>query len=125
MLIHLKCISLNSLLIRLFFCSSHAITSDLSLTETAKAAEFFLSDGLIVTGTSTGDPADIKELGDLKSSTSLPVMVGSGVTLENVENYISADALIVGSYFKQHGKWNGDLDEYKIKCFMEKMKNIM
>ncbi|KAG8297609.1 hypothetical protein J6590_031652 [Homalodisca vitripennis] len=36
---------------------AHAITSDVSIEETAKAAEFFLSDGLIVTGTATGDPA--------------------------------------------------------------------
>jgi len=37
--------------------SSHAITQDVSLVETAKAAEFFLTDGIIVTGTATGQPA--------------------------------------------------------------------
>lgn len=37
--------------------SAHAITSDVSLEETAHAAEFFLADGLIVTGSATGDPA--------------------------------------------------------------------
>lgn len=37
--------------------SSHAITQDVSLIETAKAAEFFLTDGIIVTGTATGQPA--------------------------------------------------------------------
>jgi predicted TIM-barrel enzyme len=41
----------------LFECSSHAITSDVSLAETAKAAEFFMADGVIVTGQATGDPA--------------------------------------------------------------------
>lgn len=42
----------------LFFVthSSHAITHDVSLIETAKAAEFFLTDGIIVTGTATGQP---------------------------------------------------------------------
>lgn len=30
--------------------SSHAITSDVSLVETAHAAEFFMSDGVILTG---------------------------------------------------------------------------
>ena len=34
--------------------SSHYVTSDISLAETAKSAELFLSDGVIVTGTSTG-----------------------------------------------------------------------
>lgn len=42
--------------------SAHAITSDVSLVETAKAAEFFLADGLIVTGTATGDPAKPSDL---------------------------------------------------------------
>lgn len=102
--------------------SSHAITSDLSLSETAKAAEFFLSDGLIVTGTSTGDPVNVNELNDLKSCTTLPVLVGSGVTVENMENYISADVLIVGSYFKHNGKWNGELDGTRVRVFTEKLK---
>ncbi len=35
--------------------SSHSITSDVDIVETAKAAEFFLSDGVILTGTSTGE----------------------------------------------------------------------
>lgn len=34
--------------------SSNLITSDISIAETAKAAEFFLSDGVIVTGSATG-----------------------------------------------------------------------
>lgn len=38
--------------------SSHAITQDVSLIETAKAATFFLSDGIIITGTATGQPAE-------------------------------------------------------------------
>jgi len=33
-----------------------------SLQETAKAAEFFLSDGVIITGVTTGDPTDSEHL---------------------------------------------------------------
>lgn len=44
------------------YASSHALTSDVSIEETAKAAEFFLSDGLIVTGIATGTQADPQEL---------------------------------------------------------------
>lgn len=40
-----------------FFYSAHAITSDVSLGETAKAAQFFLADGVVLTGLATGDPA--------------------------------------------------------------------
>ena len=42
--------------------SAHTITSDVSIAETAKAAEYFLSDGVIVTGSSTNVPADTDEL---------------------------------------------------------------
>lgn len=38
--------------------SSHSITQDVNLIETAKAATFFLSDGIIITGTATGQPAE-------------------------------------------------------------------
>src|SRR6185295_17642379 len=36
--------------------SSHAITADVDLAETAKAAEFFGAEGVVVTGTATGEP---------------------------------------------------------------------
>lgn len=42
--------------------SSHTITSDVSLLETAKAAKFFLADGIILTGNATGYPANVTEL---------------------------------------------------------------
>lgn len=42
--------------------SSHAITSDISISQMAKAAEFFLSDGVIITGMETGDPPDVSDL---------------------------------------------------------------
>ena len=45
-----------------FFYSSHTITGDVSLAETSQAAELFGSDGLIVTGTTTGDPTKPEHL---------------------------------------------------------------
>ena len=38
--------------------SAHAITADVDIVETAKAAEFFTVDGVIVTGLATGEPAE-------------------------------------------------------------------
>src|SRR5580765_1154827 len=43
--------------------AAHAITADVSIAETARAAEFFLADGVIVTGAATGEaasPADVE-----------------------------------------------------------------
>lgn len=104
--------------------SSHNITSDVSLVETAKAAEFFMADGIILTGTATGDPANVDELLELKSTTRLPVIIGSGVTLENLENYLKADALIIGSYFKSNGHWENEVESSRVKRFMKTVLNI-
>jgi membrane complex biogenesis BtpA family protein len=104
--------------------SSHAITADLNIVETAHAAEFFLSDGLIITGKQTGLETDSNEIQDVKKHTQLPVLIGSGITLNNVDKYLPiADALIVGSYFKKDGFWKNDLDEQRILDFMEKVSN--
>src|SRR5262245_14684914 len=87
--------------------SAHAITDDVSLTETAKAAEFFLADGVIVSGVATGQPADASEVTAVARAVAIPTLVGSGVTLDNLDDYGHADALIVGSWIKHGGVWSG------------------
>ena len=105
--------------------SSHSITSDVSIEDMAKNAEFFGSDGIIVTGSSTGAEADVQEIINVKKSCGLPILVGSGVTFDNLENYYTiADGFIVGSYFKNNGNWKNDLDEKKIVKFVEKFKSF-
>jgi membrane complex biogenesis BtpA family protein len=104
--------------------SAHAITADVDIVETAKAAEYFLSDGVIVTGIATGSPADVAELKAVQTAVKIPVLVGSGVTEENVTNYIGANALIVGSYFKRDGHWMNTVDYEKTAKFMEKVKTL-
>lgn len=54
--------------------SSHAVSADVSIAETAKAAQFFLSDGVIVTGTATGEKASVEELTEVKSAVQIPVI---------------------------------------------------
>jgi predicted TIM-barrel enzyme len=46
------------------------------------------------------------------------------VTEENVTNYIGANALIVGSYFKRDGHWMNTVDYEKTAKFMEKVKTL-
>ncbi|KAF2883042.1 hypothetical protein ILUMI_23119 [Ignelater luminosus] len=104
--------------------SSHSITSDISLIETAKAAEYFLSDGIILTGTSTGSPADMQELNDLKNNSGLPIIIGSGVTCNNVKDYLDAEAFIIGSHFKNNGFWKNDVSHERVKSFMNVLKEI-
>ena len=105
--------------------SSHSITSDVSIVETAKAAEFFLSDGLIVTGTSTGAEADTEELSQVRGNTNLPILIGSGITYDNIDNYFNlADAFIIGSHFKVDGNWINKVDETRVKRFMNKINDL-
>lgn len=105
--------------------SSHSITSDVSIVETAKAAQFFLSDGLIITGKSTGVEADIDELSEVKESTNLPILIGSGITYENIDNYFNlANAFIVGSHFKKDGNWANKGDEIRVRKFMDKLIDL-
>ena len=105
--------------------SSHAITSDVNIVETAHAAEFFLSDGLIVTGKQTGSEADSAEIKAVKYSTQLPVIIGSGINIDNVAQYLKiSDALIVGSYFKKDAFWRNELQANRIVSFMERVDSI-
>jgi membrane complex biogenesis BtpA family protein len=96
--------------------SAHAMTADVSLVETAKAAEFFLADGVIVTGISTGQPADVDEVRSVASAIGTPVLVCSGITSENLGDYAAADALIVGSDVKRDGLWSSPLDEARTRA---------
>ena len=122
-MLHFKLIPLP-----LVLYSSHAITNDVSLAETAKAAEFFMADGVIVTGQATGDPAlpsDFKGINvrsgnhfvllvylyflafnfaEVANNVKIPIMAGSGVTSSNLSTYSGAHALIIGSDFKRHGR---------------------
>ncbi len=105
--------------------SSHAVTADMDITEMAHAAEFFLSDGLIITGVHTGSSANIEEIKRVKKTTRLPVLVGSGINLENLNIYLPfVDAFIVGSYFKKNNYWANNLEPDKIKRFMQKVNSL-
>jgi membrane complex biogenesis BtpA family protein len=103
--------------------SSHTMTQDISLLETAEAARFFLSDGVIITGSHTGKPASSDELQILKANLKSPIIVGSGITLENVPTYLPiCDAMIVGSYFKEKGYWENTLSYERVANFMEQVR---
>jgi membrane complex biogenesis BtpA family protein len=96
--------------------SAHAITADVSIVETAKAAEFFLADGVIVTGVSTGEPASPDEVRDVAESVRMPVLVGSGITPANLSRFASAHGFIVGSSVKQGGVWSNPMDVEAVRA---------
>jgi uncharacterized protein len=96
--------------------ASHSITADTSLAEIVHGAQFFCADGVIVTGTVTGKATDPMDVEVAKKASSLPVLVGSGVTPVQVQGLLRwADALIVGSYIKVGGGWDAPVDESRAK----------
>jgi len=98
--------------------AAHALTADLDVVETARAAEFFLADGVIVTGTATGRPADPADVESVCASVAIPTLVGSGVTPENVGLFGRADGLIVGSSLKLDGHWSNPVDHDRLTAMV-------
>ena len=103
--------------------SSHALTADVDIVETARAAEFFLADGVIVTGPSTGRAADVAEVAAVAEAVTVPTLIGSGITAANLSAYPRADGFIVGSSVKHEGLWSNPLDAARVldlaKAFAE------
>jgi uncharacterized protein len=98
--------------------SAHAITADVDIAETAKAAEFFQADGVIVSGVATGEAADAEEVRAVSRAVGIPTLVGSGITPENIGSFAAADALIAGSSVKEGGVWSNRLDEGRVRLLM-------
>ncbi len=95
--------------------SSHAITADIDLAETAHAAEFFKADAVIVTGMRTGSAPLPAEVEETAAAVSIPTLVGSGVTPENIAQFSrTARGLIVGSYAKKDGHWANACDSKRL-----------
>ncbi len=105
--------------------SSHAVTADLDIGETARAAEFCGADGIIVTGRSTAVPADEGEVRRVRDATSLPVLVGSGVTTDNVDRFLPlCHGVIVGSHFKADGRWENPVYPDRVRAFMARVNEL-
>jgi membrane complex biogenesis BtpA family protein len=100
--------------------ASHAVTGDIGVPEAAHAAEFFGADGVIVTGIFTGRPTSPEEVAAARASTALPVLVGSGVTPEQVRPLFDAGAaaLIIGSAIKQRGRWDRPVDAERCRALV-------
>lgn len=105
--------------------SSHSITSDLTISDFTKAAEFFLSDGIVITGKSTSEMTDLKDLQEANRATNLPIIIGSGITVDNIIVYWDhTDGFIVGSHFKEDGKWQNSVSKDRVMQFVEKFTSL-
>lgn len=97
---------------------AHAIVADRSIAELTRDAEFFNADVLIATGQRTGDAAALDEVGAIKEATQLPVVIGSGVTVDNIGELMTvADGVIIASSLKRGGVWWNPVDPKRVAAF--------
>ena len=90
----------------------------------AQAAEFFLSDGVVLTGKATGEATSLKEMQFVKESVNIPVLIGSGVDDNNMGQYLGANAMIIGSHFKEEGHWSNSVSFNRAHTFMAKIERM-
>lgn len=103
--------------------SAHAITADVSLAETARAAVFFGADGVVVTGRATGEPASVEDVAAAAEAVDQAIFVGSGATPEGVPALAPyADALIVGAYLKRDGRWENEPDPERVAAMAKAVR---
>jgi len=98
------------------------------LAETAIEAIKHRADSIIVTGKWTGDPPTINDVQETKKvSSKTPVILGSGITPENINDY-KVNAVIVGTYFKEQqarGKNYHNIFPWEAKVLSTRVKKIM
>jgi uncharacterized protein len=84
-----------------------------------------LCDGVIVSGDLTGVATSPQDLLAARQATAGPVLVGSGVTPENLPAlHPLADGFIVGSYFKVDGVASNPLDEERVKALVDEARTL-
>jgi len=73
----------------------------------------------------TADAAGIDEIQAIRSGSSLPLLVGSGVTIDKVETILPlVDAVIVASALKRDGVWWNEVEKDRVSAFMRKAREI-
>ena len=97
----------------------HAVPlGEQDIRDAAKAAVHRgLADGLIVTGSFTGEEADLSDVKAVKEVVlrGTPVLVGSGVTRANIGTYLEwADGVIVGTSMKRDGVVSNPVDQGRV-----------
>lgn len=84
-----------------------------------------MCDGIIVSGSGTGQSTNPEDLKVVKANSHLPILIGSGVTHENlVDLYPLADGFIVGSCLKTDGKATNAVDAERVSAFAATLNSL-
>ena len=101
--------------------------ADRDITEIAKTTVFnHHPDALCVSGMTAGAETDSQILCKVKNTVpDTAVFCNTGCRLENIEKQLTyADGAVVGTTFKEDGKFENCVDESRVKEFMDKVKRI-
>jgi membrane complex biogenesis BtpA family protein len=76
-----------------------------------------LADGLVVSGTATGEPTPMTDIKRVRGAVpEAPILVGSGASAETVAELFSvADAVIVGTSIKRDGRLSNPVDVERVR----------
>lgn len=104
---------------------AHAIVADRPVEEQARDAEFFDADVTIATGNHTGDVTPIDEIESVRRGTYLPVLIGSGLSVENAVALLErADGAIVGTSLKHNGEWWGRVSLDRVRALVQEVSRV-
>ena len=53
------------------------------------------------------------------STTRIAILIGSGITPENVNEFSNADGFIVGFYLKENSLWSAEMDEKRVEKMVQ------
>lgn len=106
-----------------------------SIADSARAAEAAGADAMIITGTWTGDPAKLEDVRAAYEATSLPILIGSGMTPENIAAYRpSLAGCIVGTALKApvanpeahrlRAPWDTPVDPDRVRAFLDAVARL-
>jgi uncharacterized protein len=95
-----------------------------SLEEAALDADRNGPSGLIVSGIGTGRRTSPEDLQTVKQVSSLPVLIGSGVRIDNVATYREADGFIVGTVLKEAGCVGAPVDVERVKAMADAIASL-
>jgi hypothetical protein len=100
------------------------VVGDRPVAELVKDVEFFNADVVIATGQRTGHTADLEYIRSIQAATSLPGLVGSGVTPENVRDILGiVNGVIVASALKRDGVWWNEVELARARNFVKKARS--
>ena len=104
---------------------AHAIVADRPVAELVRDVAFFEADVVIATGSRTGDPASEAEIGAVRAASHLPVLVGSGVTPDNVARILAqVDGVIVASALKEGGVWWNAVEPERVRTLLAAARKL-